>query len=516
MYAVVSGLMLTLAFPPMKMPWLAWVALIPLLKSVSGKSGREAFVLGMTAGLAHYFTLMYWIVVVLGHYGGLPLPASVGVLVLFCSYLALYPAIFSLFARALEGRRLEILGLAALWVSTELLRAKALTGFPWSLLGHSQFSQLRLIQISDLVGVYGVSFLIVASNALLYLLIFRTRRFSSHWTKAEAAAVVVLLAATFAYGTSRLNEYGEPSKTRKNVRVAVVQGNIDQSIKWNPDHQKSTIRIYEELTDRAASFDPDLVVWPETAVPFFFQEQNELSKRVGEISRKTGTTLIFGSPAYGIDREGPRYYNRAYVLSPDGKVTGFYDKMHLVPFGEYVPLKGLLFFVNRLVPAAGDFASGDTLKPLPAGGLSAGVLICFEVLFPELARGQVKMGAEVLVNLTNDAWFGKTSAPYQHLSMAAFRAIENRTPMVRAANTGISAFISQTGEITRRSGLFERDLLNENMTFSPSPIGFYTRHGDLPALFLFAFSAIQIIFYLWYRRDRSHSAAKPRRHKVRM
>ncbi len=466
---------------------------------------------GMVAGLAHYFTLMYWIVVVLGHYGGLPLPASIGVLVLFCLYLALYPSLFAMLAAELDGRRFQIFGLGALWVGTELLRAKALTGFPWSLLGHSQFDQLRLIQVSDLVGAYGISFLIVASNALLFLLIFKTKTFSSRLRKAEAAAVGIMFAAAVAYGTSRLNEYGEKGNPRKSVKVAVVQGNIDQSVKWNPDYQRKTIQIYEELTDRAASFNPDLVVWPETAVPFFYQEQNELSKKVVQIAVEEGTALIFGSPAYGVTREGPRYYNRAYAISKDGKVTGFYDKMHLVPFGEYVPLKGLLFFVDRLVPAAGDFASGEILKPLQSGDLTAGILICFEVLFPELSRGQVRMGADVLVNLTNDAWFGRTSAPYQHLSMAVFRAVENRIPVVRAANTGISAFIDPTGEITTRSAIFERDVLVAEVGVSPSPIGFYTRHGDLFAFFLTAFSAIQIVFIMWYKRDKT--ATKTRRHK---
>lgn len=513
LYAVFSGLMLTLSFPPFNAPWLAWIALIPLLWAVTGKSTRETFILGMFAGFAHYLTLMYWIVVVLGHYGGLPLPASIGVLVLFCLYLALYPSFFVLFAAGLRGSRFQIMGMSALWVSTEFLRAHALTGFPWSLLGHSQSAQLRLIQISDLVGVYGISFLIVASNAVLYLLIFDRKSFSSHFRKAEAAAVVVLLAATLTYGNFRLNQYREPRTNQRIAKVAVVQGNIDQSIKWNPDYQKQTIRIYEEMTDRAASLNPDLVLWPETAVPFFFQEQNELSLKVMEVSRKLRTTLIFGSPAYGVNQESTQFYNRAYMISPKGKITGYYDKMHLVPFGEYVPLKSLLFFVNRLVPAAGDFASGEVLKPLRADDLSTGILICFEVVFPTLSRGQVKMGADVLVNLTNDAWFGKTSAPYQHLSMATFRAVENRRPLVRAANTGISAFISPTGEITRRSGLFERDLLNQEVAYSPSPIGFYTRYGDLFALFLFAFSAIQIIFSLWYKKK--NAATKTRRHKAR-
>jgi apolipoprotein N-acyltransferase len=509
--AVLSGLLLTLSFPPMKAPWLAWIALIPLLRSISGKSGREAFTLGLLAGLAHYFSLMYWIVVVLGHYGGLPLPASIGVLVLFCLYLALYPALFALLAGELQGRRLQILGSAAIWTSTELLRAKALTGFPWSLLAHSQFSQLPLIQISDLFGAYAISFLLVACNVLLFLLIFDFQSFSGVFRKAEAAAVVVLLSATLVYGILRLDQFATHDKIQRTARIAVVQGNIDQSIKWDPQYQTTTLEIYETLTRKAADFNPDLVLWPETAVPFFFQEENSLSDRVAEVSRRLGKPLIFGSPAYGINDAGTQFYNRAYILW-EGKVHGYYDKIHLVPFGEYVPLKSMLFFVNRLVPAAGDFASGKVLNPLAVPGFSSGILICFEVVFPELARGQVKRGADILINLTNDAWFGRTSAPYQHLGMAAFRAVENRTPLVRAAITGISAFIRPTGEITKRSGLFRRDLLTAEMAFSPSQMSFYTRHGDLLAFFLFGFSALQIIFIVWYRKR--NSATKTRRRKA--
>ncbi|PKN28971.1 MAG: apolipoprotein N-acyltransferase [Deltaproteobacteria bacterium HGW-Deltaproteobacteria-21] len=510
--AVLSGLLLTLSFPPMKAPWLAWIALIPLLKSISGKPGREAFTLGLVAGLAHYFSLMYWIVVVLGHYGGLPLPASIGVLALFCLYLALYPALFALLARGLQGSRLQILGSAALWTSTELLRSKALTGFPWSLLAHSQFSQLPLIQVSDLFGTYAISFLLVSSNVLLYLLLFDFRSFSRPFRKAEAVAVVVLLSATLVYGMVRLEQFDSRDELQKTARIAVVQGNIDQSVKWNPQYQERTLEIYETLTRRAADFNPDLVLWPETAVPFFFQEENELSKRVAGVSRQPGRTFIFGSPAYGVSKEVTQFYNRAYILW-DGKVHGYYDKIHLVPFGEYVPLKSLLFFVNRLVPAAGDFASGNVLNPLRGPGFSSGILICFEVVFPELARGQVQRGADILINLTNDAWFGKTSAPYQHLSMAAFRAVENRRPLVRAANTGISGFIRPTGEITGRSDLFRRDLLTAEVAFGPPQMSLYTRHGDIFALFLFAFSVVQIILNVWYRKQ--NSATKTRRHKAR-
>jgi apolipoprotein N-acyltransferase len=500
-YAVLSGLLLTFSFPPFHLPWVAWFALVPLLRVIAGQSGREAFVLGMTAGLAHYFTLMYWIVVVLGHYGGLPWFASVSVLILFCLYLSAYMGAFARLSRDLCEGRFQVLGPACLWVGLELLRTHFLTGFPWCLLGHSQYGQLSLIQISDLVGVYGVSFLLVASNGVISLL-FDIRSLASPFRKAETAAVVALLSLAFSYGVIRLKDSGEAPSGQREMKVAIVQGDIDQSVKWDPRYQGETVRIYEALSREAAPFHPDLILWPETAVPFFFQEASDLASRVSAVPRSLKATLIFGSPAYRMTEGGPQYLNRAYRISPEGEVSGYYDKIHLVPFGEYVPLKSLLFFVNRLVPAAGDFAAGETLAPLSGQGLSAGVLICFEVLFPGLSRGQVKKGADLLVNLTNDAWFGKTSAPYQHLAIAVFRAVENRTPMVRAANTGISAFIRPTGEITRKTGIFRKELLKGEVTLVKRPLGFYTRHGDLFALSLSLLSAIQIGLLLWYRRTR--------------
>jgi apolipoprotein N-acyltransferase len=179
-------------------------------------------------------------------------------------------------------------------------------------------------------------------------------------------------------------------------------------------------------------------------------------------------------------------------------VEDHYDKIHLVPFGEYVPLQRFFPFVHRLVPAAGDFAAGDKVTPLRIPGMPAGVLICYEVIFPELARMQVEKGSRVLLNLTNDAWFGRTSAPHQHLSMSVFRAVENRRPLVRAANTGISAFISPIGEITQRSELFTEALLTREVTMGEPSLSFYTRYGDLPALILLLAGLIKIICALWY------------------
>jgi apolipoprotein N-acyltransferase len=210
--------------------------------------------------------------------------------------------------------------------------------------------------------------------------------------------------------------------------------------------------------------------------------------------------MVFGSPAYKRTPGTINYYNRAYLISPDGTPPQHYDKVHLVPFGEYVPFKTLLSFVNRLVSAAGDFEEGEKIAPLNHEDLSIGVLICFEAIFPEIARVHTQRGANILVNITNDAWFGKTSAPYQHLAMAVFRAVENRRPLIRSANTGFSAFIGPQGKIIARGDLFCEETLKESIDISNSASTFYTRFGDIFALSMFIFSLIKISSFLWKRK----------------
>jgi apolipoprotein N-acyltransferase len=496
--AALSGLLLSASFPPGVTPWTAWVALVPLLWCVSDKAPSRAFVLGLLAGFVHALTLIYWILVVMGHYGGLDILTSTGILILFCLYLALFPAGFACLSRLVAGGRFQVLWWAALWVSLEYVRAWILTGFPWCLLGYSQYSRIHLIQMADLTGVYGISFLILLSNGLIYRLLFDRPSFRRATGMVETALALMLISASLVYGWHRVASYGEGTGRLSSLRVAVIQGNIDQSLKWNAEFQGKTVGIYETLTRQAAPFRPDLVLWPETAVPFFFQEKTSLSRRVAEAAAGLKASLVFGSPAYGHVDGKARFYNRAYLLSPEGRPIDYYDKMHLVPFGEYVPLKRFLPFVHRLVPAAGDFAAGSKLGPLEIPGTPAGVLICYEVIFPELARAQVEKGARILLNLTNDAWFGRTSAPYQHLSMSVFRAVENGRPLVRAANTGISAFISPIGEITLKSDLFAEGVLTREVKLPEPAFRFYTLHGDLFAAALLLLVLIKIICTLWY------------------
>jgi apolipoprotein N-acyltransferase len=480
--AILSGLMLTAAFPPGKTPWAAWFALIPLLISLKGESFRRAFRLGFIAGLSHNVTLIYWVVIVMGKYGNLPFPWSLGPLLLLCLYLALFPALFGGLLGLARSDWLRPLFAAALWVSLEVLRSKALSGFPWCLLGYTQYDNGLLLQSADLTGVYGLSFLIVLTNTVLFHLLtpFHVKR--QNWVWGYTLGTALLIVTSLFYGHRKLNERApEPSSAKpdKTLRCVVIQPSIDQSLKWDPSFQEETLARYQRLTRSTYDFSPDLIVWPETAVPFFFQDGPALAKTIFSVVEESKAALIFGSPAYRRDGRQVKYFNRAYLLRPDIKAIQYYDKVHLVPFGEYVPLQGVLGFIKRLVPAAGDFASGDRIAPMALKDAQAGILICFEAIFPEISRATVLKGADVLVNLTNDAWFGVSSAPYQHLSMSVFRAVENRRPLIRAANTGISAIIDSRGRVMARTDLFEEETLRGTLHLNDRKLTFYTRFGDM-------------------------------------
>lgn len=497
--AVLSGVMLTASFPPSTMSWMAWFAVVPLLISLENESASNAFRLGFIAGLAHYLTLIYWIINVISAYGGLNLITSSAILLLLCLYLSLYPGVFAILFIGLKTSIFRALLTAGSWVSLEFLRATLLTGFPWCLMGYSQFNSLKLIQITDIAGVYGVSFLILMTNALIFLLFFYTSlKEEKRFFRFEAIILLCFMGLAVLYGDYRLSQEKDEIKNKGSIRVAVIQGNIDQAIKWDEEYQFETLSLYRRLSKITYHFKPRLIVWPETAVPFFFQDSPESAEEIYRIADESGAHMIFGSPAYEWKEDGEiEYFNRAYFISNMGATT-YYDKVHLVPFGEYVPIRKILPFINRLVQASGDFSRGKDITPLTTKDLSSGVLICYEAIFPELSRSHVKKGAEILVNLTNDAWFGMTSAPYQHLIMSVFRAVENRRPLIRAANTGFSAFIDSYGRITLIGSLFSEEVLMAEIKKVDNSLTFYTQYGDIFIYIILLLCLIKFIPGLCY------------------
>jgi apolipoprotein N-acyltransferase len=296
------------------------------------------------------------------------------------------------------------------------------------------------------------------------------------------------------YGHYSVTEKRDINSNKKSIRAIIAQGNIDQSLKWDKELQDNTVKIYKNLSEKATGFRPQIIIWPETAFPWFFQEPSYLSDEVYQIAKKLDSYILFGSPAYKKTKDAILYFNRAYLISED-KIVDYYDKVHLVPFGEYVPLGRYLPFVHRLVQTAGDFSSGKEIKPVRAPEFRTGILICFESIFPDISRKLASEGAELLVNLTNDAWYGRTSAPYQHLSMAVFRCIENGLPMARAANTGISAFILPDGSVIKKSGIFTEEILQHEITLKDGKT-FYSHFGDIFAILLTVIVFIKLFWKL--------------------
>ena len=282
---------------------------------------------------------------------------------------------------------------------------------------------------------------------------------------------------------------------------------IYQSIKWNENFQKETLNIYEDISIKNIPASGGLIVWPETAVPFNFQDENELSRQIRNLAIKTKSDFIFGSISYLRRSHYVDFYNSAYLLSPEGEVKGKYDKVHLVPYGEYVPLRNMFPFIKGLTAGIGDFSTGDGYFPLSTADRKIGILICYEGILPFAARMYKNESAEILVNITNDAWFGSTSAPYQHLSMTIFRAVETRLYLVRAANTGISAIVDPRGQIVAKTNIFQKDSLKGNVKLFKIPT-FYAKHGDILVGVCFMLSVFCLLWsFKWGLKnaDRKHS-----------
>ncbi|HAK60261.1 MAG TPA: apolipoprotein N-acyltransferase [Nitrospiraceae bacterium] len=496
--AIASGCLLVLTFPSFNVHYLSWIALVPLFFALNWQTVKSGFALGAITGLVLFGGTVFWVTNSIHHFGGLQLlPASL-VTLLLCVYLALYPAIFGAAIVHLKRNHPSLLFLSApaLWTALELARTYIFSGFPWALLGYSQAPALPVIQIADITGVYGISFLIVLVNTAAAEFFMDRKKF------AGLIAAALALSITLGYGFPKLHG-PEGSET---LTVSVIQGNIEQDKKWDPEYRAAVIATYSRLTRAALRQKPDLVIWPETATPFYFggggRTDSALTADLKEFVKRNRTPLLFGSPTYDVQPGRViRLYNSAFLLSAGGTIDAEYNKIHLVPFGEYVPLKGALFFVEKLVQAIGDFRPGKQFTVMPVrsvegrstGGAGMSTVICYEIIFPNLVRTFVDRGARIMTTITNDAWFGRTPAPYQHFSMAVFRAVENRVPVARAANTGVSGFIDAAGRVLAKTDIFTEAQLTHTLSFSPgTEKTFYTRHGDLLAYLCMLVSLIML------------------------
>jgi apolipoprotein N-acyltransferase len=468
--AVVSGLLLALSFPTYGHPAIGWIALAPLLLSLHEARPRRAFTLGLTAGIVYFTGTLYWITGVMTVYGGLARPVAVLVNALLIAYLALFPALFALLMRRImswAGAR----GLAAaplVWVAAELGRTYIMGGFPWVLLGYSQTTVLPVAQFASVLGVFGLSGLVAAVSASLAYAGL-TRRFL------PAVATVALVLAVAGWGSMRVAR-GELTAAGDPIRVGLVQGNVDQGIKWDRGEAPAIFQKYISMTRQAIGAGAELIIWPESSTPFTFEEDIQAASQIRRIAKEAQVSVLLGSDE--IERDTPlRLYNSAYLVRPDGSSGDVYRKMHLVPFGEYVPLQQLLFFAGPLVEAVSDFTPGEQPVLLPVNGHPVSAAICYEIVYPGLVRSFVRGGSQLLTTITNDAWFGRSSAPEQHFEQAAMRAIENGRYLVRSANTGISGIVDPYGRVIERTDLFEPAVVVNEVRFLQGTT-IYTTIGD--------------------------------------
>ena len=469
--AVVTGAAMHLAFPRPGWDLLGWVALTPVLAlAATARTPGRGFLEGWVAGLAFFLLLMRWLTHTMTTFSTMPMPVAVLVVVAMAAYLGLFWGGVA-WAVAWLGRRMgpRALWLApALWVTGELLRTYLLSGFPWGLLGYVPSRRLLVIQIAAWTGVYGVSALLVLVNtALAWAAVERRGR-------ATAGALVVAggaVAGALLVGRAHLAPIDAPA-----VPVAVVQGNIPQDVKWSAAFKAETLSIYGALT-RAAAPGSRLVVWPEASMPAYVRFEPAALRWLTDLAADVRVPLLVGVPDAETDGKKVSYLISAFHVESGG-VRGRYDKMHLVPFGEYVPLKRLLFFVEAIAAEIGDFTPGRQVAILPLEGARFGTVICYEVIFPDLFRRFVAEGASFMTNITNDAWFGDSGGPVQHLAMVPLRAVENRIAIARAANTGISAFVLPSGAIQSTLPLGMRGTLRADLPLRRGHT-FYTRFGDV-------------------------------------
>lgn len=517
--ALLSGVLMATAFPPVGEAQAAWVALVPLLLVVRTCPGRRAFCRGLVAGGTFWLLSVAWLLR-LG-LTGCPMPAAVGAWLGVALCMTVFLGAFAAcagwcfrVAAAATGplsalRRLSLLVMVpVLWVGFEYIRSTIATGFPWNALGVSQYRNLPVLQLAEWGGVYAVSAVVAAVNTGLTLMMVRLGgiylkgrpvRF-----QVDLMLVLLLLALCWVWGVRRVRQVNAASLAGDRVaRIVAVQPNIAQRKKWTEESAYEILLSLEERMDlvRSVGRQADLVIWPETAVPGWLPDDVHTAAFVEELVRQTGVPVLVGAmeacrkaedgsqksegEAYSLNGDGLmglQWYNSSFLYNGEGKIVGRYRKQHLVPFGEYLPLDEHVDWIRRCAPLGFSCMAGATatvfrvsgpsgaaleaapgaadptsdLRP-PASGIAFSPLICFEDAFAYLGRRAVRNGARLLVNQTNDAWFDGSSAAVQHVAHCVFRCVENRVPAVRATNTGVTCFIDRTGQIDETTrGILKR------------------------------------------------------------
>lgn len=477
--AAISGFLLILIFPPFSLHFLVWVALIPLFFAIKCSSTRSAFTLGLVCGLIFCLGLCYWL---------LELQLWVGKLAwLAWISLSLFEAIsFGLFALGVKvidehrSKAAQFVLIPTLMVSLEFLRSIGFWRFPWGVLGYSQAKNAYVLQVASILGVWGISFLIVLVNLLVYKMFISIKQRDTRWVFGLLISLILISGLVFIWGGKRFKDISAQAGTT--IKVALVQGNIAQDEKWEEERLAKIESIYYEMTKGITREKVDLVVWPETAVPYFLNRDPSFSAEIGSLAKAKNSYFIVGGLYLNSENN---QYNSAYFFSPTGELIDRYDKIFVVPFGEYMPPLPYFKQVQTVAGLGEDVTPGKRLPVLSIGKDKIGTVICFESGSDGLCRKLVMKGASALVVITNDAWFGHSVAAREHLEIGVLRAVENGVHLIQAANTGISSFITPSGKIISKTSLFKKRVLFGELSLLKSKT-LFSRYGyTFPYLCIF-------------------------------
>jgi apolipoprotein N-acyltransferase len=543
-WAILAGLLLAASFPKLSIAGFAWIAPGLMLLTAIGKPARQSFRIGYVAGLAHYLASLYWLLLIPST--GFPILGWAAL----SAFLALWPATWvwlcwKLFPARLTGtgpatlvenwgeqflavawarRVIWALTGAALWVALEMTVARIFGGFPWNLLGSSQYRMVPLIQIASVTGIYGVSFLVVWTSLSLVgavMVIIRQPVKRSAWI-GEMILPMLAVSVMYASGYVKLLR---PQAKGPELTVALVQPSIPQSLIWDPKQDEHRFQQLLQLSDQAALGKPDLMIWPEAALPKMLRYDEDTERATTELAHNHKMWMIVGS-----DDEEPRrnaktsrdsdYFNSSFLISPDGRLMERYVKRNLVIFGEYIPFLDWLPFIKYLTPIDGVFTPGKEVVPFALKNPDAkvSVLICFEDCFPHLVREYVSDDTDFLVNITNDGWFGEGAAQWQHAAGAIFRAVENGLPLVRCANNGLTCWIDSRGRLREVFKNDNRGIYGPGFLLAKIPVlppgekrapTFYRQHGDVFGWSCAGFVTLQLLRLRVARRHARRLLTKP-------
>ena len=498
--AILSGVLFAWSFPNVAAGWLMFIALLPLFVALTRvNSYKGAFALGWLSQGVAWLLMVPWVIRVMSHYGGLPYVTGVLLFVAMCAYLGMYGGLFALlFHRIAPGMRFRRwLFVPLAWAVVEYIRTYLFSGFPWSLIAASIVDYTPLVQFDRVAGPYALGVLILLPSTLVGWLIVRraaggsiSRTSMKHTPLFAIAAVAIITFVWFTTGYVAEKVIIRPTMAPM-ARAALLQPNISQEMRWDNDNLVLIFRRMMAMTDEATAHGVQVVIWPESTVPLSYATTDFYRQAIEDVSRTHGIDVILGSVAE--DAAQPeKLWNAAFLVS-GGRTIGHYDKIRLVPFGEYVPLRKMLFFAHKLVHAVGQFEFGTKDTPLD-GLFRYGPAICYEVVFPQIPRAQVVHGANVLITITNDAWYDGTAAPRQHLNQARLRAIENDRYLLRAGTTGISAVIDPTGRIVQELAMGKQGIIYAD--FQPrTSVTPYVHYGDW-----FAWMAMVLVIVGMVRR----------------